>query len=219
MGKLHLGICGPFSGRVGNIIGYSSYGRNYVRSRPLAYRDAGSESQLKQRAGLVLVQDFARQLLPFIRIGFMGEASHTSPYNMAVSYNMRHALKGDQPHLQLDYSKAMVAMGSLQAAEEISAQMTGSNILEISWKHDKGLGSDDVMVVVYDPLKGLSHYCLQAARRWQQNAVITLPWQPGLLHLWVVCARLDSYFVNPDSKEISESRHIVIENGQSIIDS
>jgi hypothetical protein len=212
MGSIKKGLMGPFSGRVGNLVGYSCHGRNYLRSRPVVYRDAKTSSQLGQRTGFRLVQDLVCQLLPFIRIGFRGAATTSSPYCAALGYNMRHALAGEYPDLEIDYGRVLLSRGSLEPVEDLWATLSGLSVLEVGWSCDQGDGADNIMVVVYEPHRQLLHYSLQAGMRSGQKAVLHLPWEPQVqqLQVWVVAARLECYLVNPGERDIANSRNIQV---------
>lgn len=49
MAKIDEGILGPFSGKVGEVIGSSWHGIPYIKSRPAVFHDAKSPAQLAQR--------------------------------------------------------------------------------------------------------------------------------------------------------------------------
>ncbi|MDD4778290.1 MAG: DUF6266 family protein, partial [Fermentimonas sp.] len=70
MGKLKDGIFGGFSGKVGNVIGSSCRGVEYIKSRPVRMTNPRSKGQTKQRGAFKMTQDFLRTIKPFIRIGF-----------------------------------------------------------------------------------------------------------------------------------------------------
>ena len=48
MAKIDEGILGPFSGKVGEVIGSSWHSIPYIKSRPTVFHDAKSPAQLAQ---------------------------------------------------------------------------------------------------------------------------------------------------------------------------
>src|SRR5665647_1071313 len=113
MATILNGITGGFSGKVGNIIGGSWHGIDYMRSRATSISQPNTEAQLEQRARFGTVGKFLRPLIPFLRIGYKSQAIKMSGYNAAMSYTLENALIGAYPVYEIDYSKVLVSQGTL----------------------------------------------------------------------------------------------------------
>ena len=70
MGTLKNGFFGGFTGKVGNLVGSSCRGVEYVKSRPTKMTNPRTKKQTKQRSKFTLSQNFLRSIVPIIRIGF-----------------------------------------------------------------------------------------------------------------------------------------------------
>ncbi|MPM74213.1 hypothetical protein SDC9_121198 [bioreactor metagenome] len=70
MGRIKKGALGGFSGKVGNVVGASWKGIDYIRSWPAKVNDPKTKEQLKQRGRFSITLDFLRTITPVLRIGF-----------------------------------------------------------------------------------------------------------------------------------------------------
>ncbi len=135
------------SGRVGNIITYQMYGQSYMRSLPGQYNDKKSEKQLAQRQKMQLVNGFLGPYTDVLRITFQQEAVGRSPYLAAKSYNLLNAIVGEYPNQSIDYTKALVSIGSVPLPTEASVERTNEGLI-FRWHDDgKGNSSDTIMVI------------------------------------------------------------------------
>lgn len=85
MGKIKKGILGGFSGRVGNVIGGSWKGIDYMRSEATSIIDPKTAKQLEQRSKFRVAVEFAKQVVPVINIGLKQYATKRSEFNYLVS--------------------------------------------------------------------------------------------------------------------------------------
>src|SRR5690554_4694148 len=95
MAILTEGVSGPVTGRVGNLIFYQVKGQNRVRSLPRLTKRKPTPEQAAQRAKFKLMQDWLKPLKGLIRIGFGRYAPPKTGHNVAMSYNMKHAIVED----------------------------------------------------------------------------------------------------------------------------
>ncbi|MCU4158215.1 hypothetical protein J1N10_19730 [Carboxylicivirga sp. A043] len=135
------------SGRVGNVVTYQMYGKSYMRSLPGQYKDRKSERQLAQRQKMQLVNGFLGPYKDVLRITFQKDDLGRSAYMTAKSYNMLQAIGGDYPEQYIDYSKALVSIGSVPLPPEANVERTEEG-LQFRWSYDDiGSGSDSLMVI------------------------------------------------------------------------
>lgn len=135
------------SGRVGNVVTYQMYGKSYMRSLPAQYRDRKSAKQLAQRQKMQLVNGFLGPYKDVLRITFQNQAVGRSAYMAAISYNMLHAIGGEYPEQQMDYTKALVSIGSVPLPSEASVARTEKGLL-FKWTNDVQAGSSDNLFVI-----------------------------------------------------------------------
>lgn len=68
MGKIGQGILGGLSGKVGNIIGASWKGINYIRIKPVSVANPRTVGQVNQRNKFSATLEFLQPLKPFINL-------------------------------------------------------------------------------------------------------------------------------------------------------
>src|SRR5690554_475543 len=124
MGTLKNGLLGGFSGKVGNVVGSSCRGVEYIKSVPAKMTNPKSKDQTKQRSKFVVTQNFLRTITPLIRVGFKDFAvGGMSAFNAAMSYNMLNGIKTVSDGNELDYPNILVSRGSLRIPREITTQI------------------------------------------------------------------------------------------------
>ena len=179
MATILNGITGGFSGKVGNIIGSSWKGIDYMRSRATSIAQPNSPAQLEQRARFGTVGKFLRPLIPFLRIGFKSYAVKMSAFNAAMAYNFDNALTGTYPAFDIDYSKVSVSQGKLPGAlNPASVAAIGGNV-EFTWDNNSweanAQATDKAVLVVYNPAKQAAVSVIGAITRAVGSQTITLP--------------------------------------------
>ncbi|MBQ8502571.1 MAG: hypothetical protein IJ494_09850 [Bacteroides sp.] len=183
MANIKQGLLGGVSGRVGNVIGFRRRGKDLLRVQATHINDAKSPRQLKQREKMSTVMDFLSPIMPFIRIGYRNYAQGRAAYNMAVSYLVKRCMEeGTDGENCLNLQRTMVSIGFLNGVTDavLSRQ---DNLLTVIWSDNGGTGnaesSDNVMLLVYNPVRKESTYLLAAATRGDEKAQIKIPqnWQ------------------------------------------
>ena len=203
MGTIKKGILGGFSGKVGNVVGASWKGVDYIRSLPSKVRNPRSKGQVAQRTRFSLIAKFVRALLPVIRVGFKQSAgAYNSAYSAAVSYNVQNAVKGEHPDFEIDFSNAMLSKGGLTGTYEATATRE-PGILNAEWEPvARGNASveDHVVIAAYNPIKEEAMYDLHAASRGDGSGELQLPtaWDGDEVEAFVM-------FISEDGKQVSDS--------------
>lgn len=203
MGTIKKGILGGFSGKVGNVVGASWKGVDYIRSLPSKVRNPRSKGQVAQRTRFSLIAKFVRALLPVIRVGFKQSAgAYNSAYSAAVSYNVQNAVKGEHPDFEIDFSNAMLSKGGLTGTYEAMATRE-PGILNAEWEPEaRGNASveDHVAIAAYNPIKQEAMYDLHAASRGDGSGELQLPtaWDGDEVEAFVM-------FISEDGKQVSDS--------------
>jgi len=201
MAVLKHGINGPFSGKVGSVVGTTWKGIDIIRSRPKA-PTSFSDLQLANQMRMTMVQDFLRQLIEPLRIGFRDDSILPAAYHSAVSYHKKFAIAGEYPNLFIDLPNVKIAQGMLWIPEEITMQNDDAHI-ELTWSadlEDNARGDDQLLVVLWDETKQAAQYSLQAYRSAGEFV-----WEPASQtvggHVWAA-------FVRQDRTMQSESRYL-----------
>ncbi len=173
------GILGPFSGKVGRIVGATWKGKNVVRSAPKKSTKPRSPLQKLQMERMRVAERFLKPLSKFIDMSYSIDPPDMTKRNLASSYHMRHALDETGESIRIDYPKALISMGDLRAIDMTAASITADNALDLSWVDDSNQGlaaaDDSLFVVVYAPEIHQYHYFMEVAQRQDSNAVLPLP--------------------------------------------
>lgn len=113
MGKINQGILGGFSGKVGNVVGGSWKGIDYMRVKPASVANPRTEDQLDQRSRFVTVLNFLKPMKEFVKVGFKRYAIKMTAFNSAMSYNLHNAVDGFYPNFVINYENALISRGGL----------------------------------------------------------------------------------------------------------
>jgi len=179
MGTIKKGILGGVSGKVGNVVGGSWKGIDYLRILPADVSNPNTELQSTQRLKFAAVLRFLQPMTEFIRVGFKAYAVKMSAFNAAFSYNFNNALTGNYPDFSVDYPNALVTKGNLPAAVNPVCTSTESAKVKLSWNDNSGNGkaaeTDSVLVVIYNPEIFEAVYLLNAGSRAESEVEIVVP--------------------------------------------
>ncbi len=191
MGIIKQGILGGLSGKVGNVVGASWKGIDYLRSLPSQVANPNTTGQRTSRGKMSMVVKFLRSCTALVRVGFGGFALKMSAFNAATSYNLQQAVSGEYPNLELDYASLMFSKGTLPRAVNALANADTPGAVEITWDDNSASGTakgdDTAMVLIYNPVKDASIYSASAAIRSDLFAVIDVPadWATDDVHCYI----------------------------------
>jgi len=104
MGKINQGILGGVSGQVGNVIGGTWKGIDYLRIKPSSVANPRTEGQVDQRSKFSTVLQFLQPMTDFLRVGFKLYANRMTQFNATMSYNLNNAVTGVYPNHMIDYA-------------------------------------------------------------------------------------------------------------------
>lgn len=157
MAILYSGINGPFSGKVGTVVGYKWKNKAVMRGLPTARSGGPSPLQLQQHAKFRLMNEFLKHLIDLLNITYDNLAFQMTGYNKAFSYNVKNAIAGVYPEFVIDYPMVLVSRGDLPNVQSpvVSSPIVGS--LQFNWTDNSGKGkakaTDNVFVAVFDEEK------------------------------------------------------------------
>lgn len=173
------GILGGFSGKVGTVAGGSWNGIDYMRGNPTHISNPRTVAQQDQRAKMSAVIKFLSPLKDFLRLGFKSKAIKMSAFNAATSYNLAHAVIGNFPDYEIDFSKVMVSQGKLPGAVNPGIISTASGQIKFTWDDnslDLNASPDDrAIFLVYNPQKESTVTSFGGSFRTSGSQTIDLP--------------------------------------------
>ncbi len=197
MGTYNKGVLGPFSGKIGTVVGSSWRGIDYMRSLPKKGNRTATASQLLQRQRFLTVTEFLTPISPVLRKFFGSNTGELSRSNQALSYHIKEALNYVDPNFEIVFNKVQIAKGDLTGVQNPTVT-AGTNALDLVWEDNTGQGeasaTDQLVVVVYAPVGGLHWYTLTGGLRSATSATIALPsYFSGLeVHSWITFASADT---------------------------
>ena len=152
MGKINKGILGGFSGRVGNVIGGSWKGIDYMRSEATSIADPKTAKQLEQRSKFRVAVEFAKQVVPIINIGLKQYATKRSEFNYLVSRICTDWW--DEANNTIDFSKVQLSSGELPTEDITSVIVSSGNALVGHTSLHEDYFTNLTISCIYDTISG-----------------------------------------------------------------
>ncbi len=202
MGTIKQGILGGFSGKVGSVVGGSWKGIAYMRSQAQSVHNPRTEGQLDQRSKFALTINFLKPITDYVRTGYKHYAHKQTAFNAAMSYNIKNAISGDYPNYSVDFTKTLVARGSLVPAHDAAA-VSESSAVTFTWTDNSGEGNaqmtDIAMPLVYNISKGYAIFSDYVVRA-ESSVTVAVPtsWSGDSCAIYLA-------FVSEDGTLVSDS--------------
>lgn len=152
MARLSKGILGGINGKIGNVIGGSWKGIDYVRSKPSVVANPRTPAQTMNRNKFRSIAKFGSSLLGFIIQPFWnGKKAGMSGYNYFVSDNVDVVF----PNGVIEYNQLKMARGSKNNVDDIAINLDSTlHTITVGWLDNSGIGnavtSDIVNIVMYN---------------------------------------------------------------------
>jgi len=179
MAKLKGNVLGGISGTIGNIVGSSWRGINYIKSKPASVKNPNTEAQRRQRMRFRLVITLLRKIRPFVNIGFRNGGQKRTAMNYAMSVNIREAITGTYPDLEIDPASLVVSVGDLHGAGSAGLDLSIMETAIFTWANEAGVGTasgeDAAMVLLYNTDKDAVIYKLHGASREDETLEVSVP--------------------------------------------
>ncbi len=210
MAKLSQGINGPFSGKVGAVVGYTWKGIPVMRGRPSARTKPFTPRELNQQAKFRIMNRFLRPANSLLNVTFAHLAVRMSAFNKAFSYNIKNAITGAAPNLAIDYTMALISRGDLPNADSPTVTSLSAGLLQFTWTDNSGKGNakatDKAFVAVYSEELGNWDYRLDIATRSQGICEMIMMIFPGK------SVQTFIGFISADGKDASDSLYTGLAN-------
>jgi len=207
MGKINQGILGGLSGKVGNIIGGSWKGIDYIRIKPSSVANPRTEGQVNQRNKFTAALEFLQPNIEFIRVGYKDYAIKMTAFNAAMSEVLENGITGTAPDFEIDYPNVLVSKGSLKGVLNPSFDAATAGQLTFNWSDNSNeinANNDDrLMTLIYNPVKKESVVKLIGVSRFILSQMIAIPsnFSGDTIHVYTA-------FISADGKSISNSSYV-----------
>ena len=179
MGKISQGVLGGFSGKVGNVVGGTWKGIDYMRIKPANVTNPRTEGQVDQRSKFSTVLRFLQPMTDFLRVGFKLYANKMTQFNAAMSYNLNNAITGAYPNFMVDYASALVTRGNLTGAANGAASSPSAGDVQITWDDNSGSGSaqatDKALIVLLNTTRQEAVFTTAGPARSAGTETISVP--------------------------------------------
>lgn len=179
MGKISQGVLGGFSGKLGNVVGGSWKGIDYMRIKPASVANPKTVGQVDQRTKFTAALQFLQPLKDFIKVGYKNYANKMTEFNSAMSYTLSNAITGVSPDFMVDYSTALLSRGSLPGALNPIATSPSAGLVEVAWSDNTlngtALATDKSLIALYNPNKAEAIFTLEGASRATGTQSLVIP--------------------------------------------
>jgi len=159
MAKIESGILGGVRGKVGTVVGAIWKGIATIRAYVATISNPNSEGQLAQRSKFSTVIAFLKPMASLIALTFRSLAVKQTCFNAAMKLNLKNAITGVFPNFEMDYTKAILSVGSLPGALNPATLAAIAGAIEFTWDDNSWAfgadATDEAVIIVYNPLKGV----------------------------------------------------------------
>lgn len=208
MATYNKGILGGFSGTIGNVVGSSWRGIDYMRSRPSQVNQPNTQPQLAQRSKFSIIMEFLRKVKPLIQRGFTSKGRKLTSMNLASSYNLKNGVTGTYPDLEIDFPSVLVARGDLTPPQNPAVESTTPGQVTFNWTDNTGAGSakadDTALLLVYSPELETAVYIAESGPE-RQEGTFTLDLPDSF-----ISQQVEAYiaFTSAGGDEASDSQYL-----------
>lgn len=177
MGKAFGGVFANWTKKVGNVVGRVVNGENIYSIYQPNVSNPNTLLQQKQRYNFTLIVKLGSAVLGAINTGYKKIAQRGRVIGEFISKNITN-VTGTWPNVTVDFSKIIMAQGSLALPYNPSASVNGNEV-DISWTDNSGEGEaypdDFAAVVLYNKDKEIATYDVQASERATGSATFNVP--------------------------------------------
>ena len=198
------------SGKIGRHVHYEMFGKQVIRSMPKKTTKPVTPARKSNQSKFTKTQLVMQAMIPFIRVGFSGYTDDHSAYHEAMSVNLQQNIFGSSETGEADYSQVILSRGELPGAEQVEAQRTDQNKIQLTWSTapgSDGSPTDQVMLLFYSPAKNISFIRMDAASRGDGTVTVELP-------AYLADESLEAFisFVNSTRMMIGDRKHGISES-------
>lgn len=212
MATLRQGQLGVFNGKIGALV-ISKWKDMYVgKSLPKPSSKKPTVSQLDQQIRFKLMIKFMRSFKSEIPFSYQKSPKNKTAMNVAIQYNLGHAITGVYPNYVIDYANVKLSQPyerdtQIDNGLDILATALPGRKIKLTWKPDEFIGNpgtlptDKAYVFFYHPGKQMFFYPARAERSKLALDISLPPIFVGELHGWV-------FFLSDDRKLVSDTQYL-----------
>ncbi len=210
MARLLTGLHGPFTGKLGSVIGTSWKGLHIMRVIPANHNDANTTLQQAQRAKIKLLSSFLSKCNSLIRIGFAAIDPKNTAFNNAIKHNLAEVVEGTFPNFTINIAKLKLSTGKLRNVWDPTIMSVDANTISISWtdntNNENAFATDRLHLCVIDKETHDVHIHPTPPSRNATTCHLTLPTDWSTHDVFVIGFMAKEGVKNPKSmKDVSNS--------------
>jgi hypothetical protein len=139
MAKLHQGLFGQFSGKIGNVVGYVLNGQQCVRGHVIP-KQTNSEKANANRSKFSMAVRFTCGMKVALPVLYPGYKS-SSLWNQALRNILKTGFIGEDSNLTIDYSNVTISSCRIQGAVTAKAKGRYGDIA-VTWSRSKDINGE-----------------------------------------------------------------------------
>ncbi len=151
MGKLTRKILGNVAGAVGDITFSDWNGQTVIKAKSEGSKSAPTPAQLLVREKFKVMTGLTNAFTQVIPLGLDGKSEGITKYNLFTKLNYP-SISGTAGALIVDNTAITLSRGKLEGLNSLALSNVGQNIT-VNWNYGNyGIGSDQVIIVAYNPI-------------------------------------------------------------------
>ncbi len=183
MARFSNGVVGQVDGAVGAVVVSKWRGKGVMKQKATFSRNRRfSLAQLIQQARFAVAHKTLRRFTDLFASTFQ-DVSGQIGRGLAMKHFLRNAVVGTYPDFSVDYSKMLVAQGSLMNVWGVTAVSDELGKLRFNWTHSnvevKANATDIVILIAYCPELNLLWYTVAGPQRTAMSAEVDMPFFSG----------------------------------------
>ncbi len=205
MARLHTGINGPVSGKIGNLVYYTIKGKCFVRRAPKKTKKALTLKQKIQRKKFGTATLFASPVAKLVNQSYKLINRKKMGVNVLIRDILNEAIIGQYPKFEIDYSKVDLVRGNLPWSFGSLTQIEIYGDLKLSWQimAEGDYLEDELIIMIYCCTAKKWLFAVGAAQRAEGacNLRIDAPIDGDRAQVWIL-------FRSRDHKAYSSSQFL-----------
>lgn len=207
MAYMRKGLLGPFTGKIGGMIGYFMNGKQCVRKATQKITGPPSMEQTIQREKFSMMTRFLAPLRPFMNEVHKYIYRNENRYYKLFSLNYHEALKGDYPDFFIDFRNVILTTGSLSGIYQTQVSCNKQAALDFHWINNSGDYShahhwDSLYLGFYDEYTKCWEFMINVAAREDEFVTIDMGFHRGN------CLHVYAGFISEDKRRITNSKYL-----------
>lgn len=209
MGRYKNGIQGPFSGKIGTVVGASCRGINYMRGLSNPSSKPPTPAQVNQRLKFALAVGWLTPLSEFIETGYQQSYEDgKTTMNRAISFHLNNGvITGTGPDYGIDFKKSVFSRGDSQSSWLLEAQSVDGCMIHLKWddRYASAYCNDNDMAnfIAYSPTKERFVTYVDVAMRSDNEVHLMFPedFAGTEVHCWM-------HYVDASGKKVSTTLYL-----------